>query len=85
MCQYVYFLIDFLNINSETINKFESIKVPKTLIISKLDIIPKSIKDNTIINWLKEEYSITEEIIFHHGRHQTYWLLQLELLRQVAR
>lgn len=62
--QYVYFLIDFLNINSETINKFQSIKTPKTLIISKLDIIPKSIKDNTIINWLKEEYSITEEIIF---------------------
>ena len=62
--KYVYFLIDFLNINNETINTYKQIKVPKTLIISKLDIIPKSIKDNKIINFLKEEYQITEEIIF---------------------
>lgn len=62
--KYVYFLIDFLNINSETINTFKKINTPKTLIISKLDIIPKSIKDNKIINLLKEEYKITDDIIF---------------------
>lgn len=62
--KYVYFLIDFLNLNQETLNTFKSVKVPKTLIISKLDIIPKSIKDNKIINFLKEEYNITEKIIF---------------------
>ena len=43
---------------------FKKISIPKTLIISKLDIIPKSIKDNKIINLLKEEYQINEEIIF---------------------
>lgn len=62
--KYVYFLIDFLNINSETINTFKKINTPKTLIISKLDIIPKSIKDNKIISLLKEEYKITDDIIF---------------------
>lgn len=62
--KYVYFLIDFLNINSETIDTYKKIKVPKTLIVSKLDIIPKSIKDNKIISFLKEEYSIKEEILF---------------------
>lgn len=62
--KYVYFLIDLLNINTETINTYKSIKVPKTLIISKLDIIPKSIKDNKIINLLKDTYGIKEEILF---------------------
>ena len=62
--KYVYFLIDFLNINQETISTFKRINVPKTLIISKLDIIPKSIKDSKIINFLKEVYEVNEEIIF---------------------
>ncbi len=62
--EYVYFLLDFLSISEETINTFKSIKVPKTLIISKLDIIPKSIKNNNIINWLQNEYKINEDIFF---------------------
>ena len=61
---YVYFLIDFLSINTETIHTFKKINVPKTLIISKIDIIPKSIKEQKIINFLKNEYQIEEEIIF---------------------
>lgn len=62
--KYVYFLIDFLNINQETISTFKRINVPKTLIISKLDIIPKSIKDSKIINFIREVYEVNEEIIF---------------------
>lgn len=62
--KYVYFLIDLLNINEETINTYKEIKVPKTLIISKLDIIPKSIKESKIINFLKEVYGVKEEILF---------------------
>jgi len=60
--KFVYFLIDFLNINEETINTYKSILVPKILIISKLDIIPKSIKDNVITSWLEKTYGITESI-----------------------
>lgn len=62
--KYVFFLVDFLNINEETIDTFKKIKNNKTLVISKLDIIPRSIKQNLIINWLKEVYGITENIIF---------------------
>lgn len=61
---YVFFLIDFLNINSETISTFKSIKNNKTLVISKLDIIPKSISKNVIINFLKNQYDIDSDIIF---------------------
>lgn len=62
--KYVFFLIDYLNINTETINKFKEIDVPKTLIISKIDIIPKSIKESSITTWLKETYDIEENIIY---------------------
>lgn len=62
--KYVYFLIDILNINEETINTFKSIKGNKTLVISKLDIIPRSIKEIKIVNWLRNTYNIDEDIIF---------------------
>lgn len=61
---HVFFLIEFLNINSETINKFKEIETPKTLIISKCDVIPKSIKLNNVSAYLKEEYELDSEIIF---------------------
>ena len=62
--KYIFFMIDLLNINNETINTFKKLKSPKTLIISKLDIIPKSIKEEIIITWIKETYKIEEEIKF---------------------
>ncbi len=61
---YVFFLIDFLNINSETISKFKEITTPKTLIISKCDVIPKSIKLNKVSDYLKKEYDIADNILF---------------------
>ena len=64
LADYVYFLIDFLNLNKETLDIFKAIKKPKTLIISKSDIIPKSIKENVIISWLKKVYQIDSRIIF---------------------
>ena len=66
--KYVYFLVDLLNTTKETMSTFKNIKAPKTLIISKLDIIPKSIKNNLIINWLKEEYQIKEEVLFQSSK-----------------
>ena len=61
--KYVYFMVDILNINNEVINTYKSINSPKTLVISKTDIIPKSIKQNNIKNWLNYYYGI-EEVIF---------------------
>ena len=62
--KYVYFMIDILNVNEETIKTFKKINRDKCLVISKLDIIPKSIKCGAISEWLKEEYGITERIIY---------------------
>ncbi len=58
------FLIDFLNINKKTIKLFHKIKRPKTLLISKCDIIPYSFNKNKIINWLSDYYKIDNDIIF---------------------
>ena len=62
--KYVYFMIDFLNINEETLKSFKNLKCPKALIISKLDIIPKSINKNKLTNYLKTNYNITEPVYF---------------------
>lgn len=66
--KYVYFMLDFLNISAETLNTFKMIKVPKTLVISKVDIIPRSIKENNITKWLNEVYQITDNIIFQSSK-----------------
>ena len=57
------FLVDILNINSEVIDTFKKITVPKILVISKLDIIPKSIKVNNILKRLRLIYQINEDVI----------------------
>ncbi|MGM9834871.1 MAG: GTPase RsgA [Bacilli bacterium] len=62
--KYVFFLIDYLNLNNETITMFKNIKVPKTLLISKSDVIPTSLKKEKIINWLQEVYDFDDDIIF---------------------
>ncbi len=61
---YAFFLVDLLNINDEVLNTFKKIKIPKTLVVSKVDYIPKYIKKDKIKIWLKEEYKIEEEIFF---------------------
>lgn len=62
--KYVYFMIDFLNINNETLTTFKNLTCPKALIISKLDIIPKSINKDKLITYLKNTYNITEPVYF---------------------
>ncbi len=58
------FLIDFLNINEESIKMYKKINTKKTLIISKSDIIPFSMNQNKIIDWLQNVYKIKDNIIF---------------------
>ena len=70
--KYVYFMVDFLNINSETINTFKLIKVPKCLVISKLDIIPKSIKCPNITEYLRSYYNIQEKIIYQSSKKELH-------------
>lgn len=61
---HVLFLVDFLNINNKTLEVYQKIKRPKTLVISKSDIIPFSFNKNKIIIWLKDYYKVNDDIIF---------------------
>ena len=67
---YVFFVVDLLNINKEVINTFKEIKVNKCLVISKIDYIPKSIKLERIKEWLKLEYKIDDRIIFLSAKYK---------------
>ncbi len=60
----VYFMVDFLNINSETMEVFNSIKNFKCLIISKFDILPKSFNEKKIIKFIKDTYKVKDDIFF---------------------
>lgn len=59
----VLYLVDFLNINNETIEYFHKINNSKYLVITKSDIIPKNIIIDRLITNIKKEYKIEEEII----------------------
>ena len=61
---FVIFLMDFLNIYEEIITTFKNIKLPKMLVITKSDLIPKNIKKDILVNNLKDYYKIKEDIIF---------------------
>ncbi len=66
--KFVYFMIDILNINNETIGMYKKIKGDKSLIISKLDVIPKGIKKEKIKEWLNTVYGVKEEIFFQSSK-----------------
>ncbi len=61
---FAFFLVDLLNVNEEVIKTFHKVKIPKALIISKIDYIPKYIKKEKIKNWLQDEYLIKDDILF---------------------
>ena len=62
--KYVVFMSDFINIFDKVMDIFKSIKVPKVLVISKSDIIPKNVSFNEIRGYLKVIYGIKENIVF---------------------
>lgn len=62
------FLIDLLNINTETIGTFHKIKAPKILIISKKDIIPNSIKEEHITSFISKTYKVENDIYYLSSR-----------------
>lgn len=59
-----FFLVDFLNINSETMEMFKRINGEKMLLISKFDYVPKSIRKDNIVKYLASEYGILEYVDF---------------------
>lgn len=59
-----FFLIDYLNLNKYTLDIFNKIKIPKVLVISKVDVLRKEMKFQKIKIWLKKVYKIDDDIIF---------------------
>jgi 30S ribosome assembly GTPase len=60
----VIFLIPFLTMRSDIIKIYKKITSPKILVISKIDIVPRSIKYTNIKNYLTSYYQIADEIKF---------------------
>ncbi|HBA37884.1 MAG TPA: hypothetical protein DCY94_04095 [Firmicutes bacterium] len=84
---FVVFLVDFIDIYDELFDVYSQIRVPKLLVVSKSDIIPKSISFSTIKEYLKRTYEIEEKIVFTsiksnlnslikelHGKDNIYFL-----------
>lgn len=61
------FIVDFLNINNNTINIFNKIKGKKLLLISKVDLISKDLNKEKIISRLKKIYNIKNDIKYISG------------------
>lgn len=60
--KFVIYLIDFLNLNSKSIEIYHQIKSKKMLIISKCDLIPKNIKILKLKQYLRNFYLIKEDL-----------------------
>lgn len=60
---FVFFLVDFLNIDNEAINLYKSIKCNKVMVITKEDIIPKNIIKDRLVDNIKNIYEINEDVI----------------------
>ena len=60
--KYVLFLANFITLDKEIIDVFKSIKQDKMLVISKSDVIPKSINFLKILSYLEDYYGIDDEI-----------------------
>lgn len=61
---FAVFMVDFIDIYDDVMNVYKDIKVPKVLVISKSDIIPKNVSYNTIKNYLRKIYRVREDIVF---------------------
>ena len=61
---FVFFMADLFNLNNEIIETYHKIKNQKCMILSKIDLLPRSFNLTKIVNFIKDEYKIKEEVIF---------------------
>ncbi len=62
--KHAVFMVDFINIFDTVMDIFKKIKVPKTLVISKSDIIPKNVSFSQIKAYLKKVYGVNTDVVF---------------------
>ena len=65
--KFVIFLVDFLNINEEIINIYKSIKKDKLLVVNKCELLPKHVKRENVLKFIKEYYHINGPIKLKGG------------------
>lgn len=61
----IVYVTDILDLNLDNLNYFHKV----LLVVTKRDILPKSIKDQKIINYIKEKYSNIIDIIIVSSIH----------------
>lgn len=74
--KHVIFMTDFINVFDEVMNIFAEIKVPKTLVISKSDIIPKNVSFDQIRNYLRVVYRIRDDVVFTSNKSSLNTLIK---------
>lgn len=65
-----FFLCDFMNFNEEAFSYYHQISLKKYFVVSKADLIPKSISYEKLKIWLRKEGNILEEIFFVSQKQQ---------------
>lgn len=65
--KFVIFLVDFLNINQEIMDVYNSIKGKKVLIINKCELIPKSVNKDAFLSFVREYYKVNTLIKLKGG------------------
>lgn len=59
----VVFLIDLLNVNLEAINYIKKFNNRVYILLTRRDLLPKSVKDKKLISYFKENYYDTDDIM----------------------
>ena len=59
-----FFFVDFLQLSKESLDYFLDLPSPKILLVSKCDIIPKSLSYAKLEKWITQEFHIQEQILF---------------------
>lgn len=60
----VYYFIDLVNLNEESLSYFRKVRGKKVLVFTKIDLIPRTISLHRLATRIKNIYHITEEILF---------------------
>lgn len=58
-----YYFVDFINLSAEAISWFQKLQGEKTLVLTKVDLIPFSISFEKLIQRIKDVYHISEKIL----------------------
>ncbi len=59
---YAFFLVDIFNINKEVLSMYERITLPKCLLVSKVDLLLKSLSYEKMRVWLRHVYGVEDSM-----------------------